>query len=154
MSAEAHVGAPRQDGPTLVPVETGGETMPDSRPSWQRTVCPPWCDASHAESDHPDDRVHRGLVRSVTVVSRVRRFRDGRMIVEDEELEFDVGLSRADGDSVTWLYVGQGPARSIEIAVGDAAALVAAMVDAAGRAEDRMPSAGHAGHGLDAPRAG
>ena len=104
--------------------------MDDSRPSWQADECPPWCTGEHGERDHPDDRVHRGRSTAVPVVAR-RAWFDGEGIRRSAEaVDFEVALSRVDGEPETWLYVGAGPGLSIEVTAESAERLVRAMAEA------------------------
>ena len=103
--------------------------MEESRPSWQSDPCPPWCTGEHAELDHPDDRVHRSRSMAVPVVARRTWFEGEGIRRSAEATEFEVALSRVDGESETWLYVGAGPALSIEVTAESADRLVVAMRD-------------------------
>ena len=101
--------------------------MDESRPSWQVDECPPWCAGGHHELDHPDDRVHRSSWAAVPVVAR-RSWFEGEVLRRTAEgAEFEVGLSRIDGEQDVWLYVGSGPALSIEVTAESAERLVVAM---------------------------
>lgn len=100
-----------------------------SRPSWQVDACPLWCRGDHSEHDHPDDHVHRSDSVAVPVVGR-RTWFDGPSIRREvQTAEFDVALSRRDGDGETWLYVGSGPAMSLDVTVESAERLVRHIVD-------------------------
>ena len=101
--------------------------MDEGRPSWQTDPCPRWCAGGHEESDHPDDRVHRSCAVPVPVVARRTWFEGARLYRHEEAAEFDVALGRVDGEGETWLYVGDGPARSIEVTAESAERLLAAI---------------------------
>ncbi len=101
--------------------------MGESRPSWQRDGCPDWCSGEHGEFDHPDDRAHRSSSLAVPVTVRRTWFEGGSIRHAVDDAEFEVGMSQVDGDTEIWFYVGDGPARSIEIDVQSAARLVEAM---------------------------
>ena len=98
-----------------------------SRPSWQVDACPAWCVVDHGEHDHPDDRVHRSAALSVPVVARRTGFDGARILRSAEATEFDVALSRVDGDWQSWLYVGSGPAMAVEVSAESGQALVRAI---------------------------
>lgn len=104
--------------------------MQQSRPSWQADPCPSWCTGDHAEQDHPDDRVHRGRALTVPVVARRTWFEGGGIRRSAEATEFEVAVSRVDGESETWLYVGAGPAVSIEVTTESAERLARAVSEA------------------------
>lgn len=97
------------------------------RPSWQADDCPPWCTVAHHERDHPDDRVHRGSPVSVPVVHRRVRFDAAGIHRDAETAEFDVALSRVDGEAETWLYAGAGPALAIDVTAESAERLARAI---------------------------
>jgi hypothetical protein len=100
--------------------------MTNRRPSWQLDDCPAWCVVDHREDDHPDDRVHRTDAPSVPVIARSRRF-DPDLTFEVDAADFEVGVSRRDGDVETWIYVGGGSGQQIEITRESAARLVRAL---------------------------
>ncbi len=107
-------------------------------PTWQRTPCPDWCAGGHEEQDLPEDRVHRSVGFSVPTISR--RVVDGDALRHATGIhEYEIGLSRDDGGSETWLYLGAGPEEYLEIGVAGARALVEAL-DAALDAADTEPS--------------
>ena len=105
-----------------------------SRPSWQVDPCPAWCAGGHRESDHPDDRQHRSASIAVPVVVRRTTLESARLVRTAEAAEFEVGLSRADGESDTWLYLGEGPGASIEVSAESARRLLAAAAERLGAA--------------------
>jgi hypothetical protein len=41
-------------------VPTQHQLTSEVRPYWQTRPCPTWCMGMHADSDHPEDRVHYG----------------------------------------------------------------------------------------------
>jgi hypothetical protein len=96
------------------------------RPSWQVDPCPSWCVGEHLESDHPDDRQHRSASFSVAVIARRTELGPDRLVRSAEPTEFEVGLSRTDGEQDTWLYIGEGPGMSIEITAESARRLLGA----------------------------
>lgn len=49
------------------------------RPTWQESVCPPWCVREHLEDDKDGDRDHESIAVSVPVVRVVRVLEDGGM---------------------------------------------------------------------------
>ena len=105
------------------------ETTVESRPSWQVDACPSWCRGDHGEHDHPDDRVHRSDSVAVPVVGRRTVFEGASIRREVHATEFDVALSRPDGECETWLYVGAGPAMSLDVTAESAERLVRHIVD-------------------------
>lgn len=98
--------------------------MPENRPSWQIDPCPPWCQRGHEERDHPDDHVHRSASAAVPVIARRTWFEGGGIRRRAEPAELEVALSRVDGEREIWLYVGDGPARSLEVTVESAERLL------------------------------
>ena len=104
--------------------------MDDARPSWQVDLCPQWCVGGHAEHDHPDDRVHRSAALSVPVVVRRTSFSGPEAHRSTEAAEFEVAVSRVDGETETWAYVGEGPRMFIEVTTESAARLIGAVGDA------------------------
>jgi len=105
-------------------------TVGNTRPSWQLDACPHWCTGGHAEHDHPDDRVHRSAALAVPVVARRTIFDSGELRRSERATEFEVAVSRVDGETATWAYVGDGPAMFIEVTLESAARLVDALGDA------------------------
>ena len=101
----------------------------ESRPSWQVDACPSWCRGDHREHDHPDDRVHRSDSVLVPVVGRRTWFEGAGMRREVQATEVDVALSRLDGECEIWLYVGSGPAMSLDVTAESAERLVRSIVD-------------------------
>jgi hypothetical protein len=102
----------------------------DTRPSWQVDPCPAWCAGGHAEHDHPDDRVHRSPAVAVPVVTRRTAFDGPELRRSTQAAEFEVAVSRVDGEKETWAYVGDGPAMFIEVTTESAARLIDALGDA------------------------
>jgi hypothetical protein len=100
--------------------------MTNPRPSWQRDECPAWCAVDHREDDHPDDRSHRTDTPAVPVIARARRFDDG-LVFETGAMEFEVGVSRPDGEVDTWIYVGAGPGQQLEVSRESAKRLLRAL---------------------------
>ena len=98
----------------------------DRRPSWQSEPCPAWCVGGHQENDHPDDRVHRSTSFPVPVVLRRSEPEGERMARRIEHDDFEVALSRVDGESDTWLYVGNGPGMHLDVTVESARRLLRA----------------------------
>lgn len=98
--------------------------MVTERPSWQVDPCPSWCAGEHGEHDHPDDRQHRSASFSVAVIARRTQLEPERLVRTAEPTEFEVGLSRSDGEQDTWLYIGEGPGMSIEISAESARRLL------------------------------
>lgn len=84
--------------------------MPASRPSWQIHRCPTWCEGGHREDDHSDDRVHRAVGETVEVLSEA----DASTTVS-----LEIAVWRRDGEALTWLYLGAGPGRELQIALPD-----------------------------------
>lgn len=107
--------------------------MNDTRPSWQADPCPGWCAGGHAEHDHPDDRVHRSLAESVPVVVRRTAFGSGGVRRSAEAVEFEVALSRVDGERETWVYIGEGPAMFVEVTAESAGRVLGALADVLAR---------------------
>lgn len=95
-------------------------------PSWQIDPCPAWCAGGHRENDHPDDRRHRSAATAVPVMVRRTTVEGDSLIHAAEPSEFEVGLSRMDGDAETWLYLGDGPGDSVEVAAESAGPLLEA----------------------------
>jgi len=93
----------------------------EAQPSWQIDACPAWCSGGHHEGDHPDDRVHRSLAVAVPVVVRHTRFEGSGIRRSSDAAEFEVALSRVDGEAATWVYLGDGPTRSLEFSAESAA---------------------------------
>ncbi|MBX3099925.1 MAG: hypothetical protein KF761_10130 [Salinibacterium sp.] len=100
-----------------------------SRPSWQADACPPWCRGDHEEGDHPDDRVHRSDSVAVPIVARRTWFEGAGIRREALGTEFEVALSRVDGEQETWLYVGSGTQMSWDVSVESAERLVRQITD-------------------------
>lgn len=84
--------------------------MPASRPSWQMHECPTWCEGGHREDDHVDDRVHRAVGESVEILPGP----DAAVAVP-----LELAVWRRDGEARTWLYLGVGPGRELQIALSD-----------------------------------
>lgn len=80
------------------------------RPAWQIDSCPSWCAATHAATDHPEDRVHRSDGITIPTTLRRRRIDGDELASIEEEVDLEVGIARTDGDTATWLYIGAGPA--------------------------------------------
>ena len=98
-----------------------------SRPSWQVDPCPAWCAGGHREGDHPDDRQHRSASLAVPVVLRRTELAADSLRRTVEAADFEVGLSRVDGEPETWLYLGDGPGRSLELSAESAHRLIEAV---------------------------
>ncbi len=98
------------------------------RPSWQRDACPAWCTATHLENDHPDDRVHHSDGITVMTVGRRRHLVGDKLVTTSEEVDLEIGIARDDGHQTTWLYIGSGPASSVEVELSAADELVAAIL--------------------------
>ncbi|SJM59441.1 hypothetical protein [Gulosibacter sp. 10] len=49
--------------------------------------------------------------------------------------EYEIGLSRADGSTETWVYIGAGPGEYLEVSVESARRLIAALQHVCGREE-------------------
>jgi hypothetical protein len=98
----------------------------EERPTWQVDPCPEWCAGAHAENDHLDDRVHRSEGIAVSAVIRSKRLGAMRVEFEVEADDVEVGLSRTDGQHETWLYVGAGPGREIELSLDTASRVLRA----------------------------
>jgi hypothetical protein len=84
--------------------------------------CPAWCVADHrpvAEGGE-DERTRRH--RSAIV--------DLPAIAPDGALELMIELHRVDGETTTWVYVGDGTDQRLELSVESAARLVAALATA------------------------
>jgi hypothetical protein len=96
------------------------------RPSWQIDACPSWCAGDHHEGDHPEDRQHRSVSFAVPVVTRRTRVVADQISRSAESAEYEVGLSRIDGELETWLYLGEGPGESIEVSAESAHRLLRA----------------------------
>jgi hypothetical protein len=93
-------------------------------PTWQVDPCPEWCASAHHEDDHPDDRVHRSEGIAVPAVIRSRRLTATRVVFDEEATVLEVGISRVDGSNDTWLYLGAGPGRELEVSAGTAMRLL------------------------------
>ena len=100
--------------------------MAPVRPSWQVDPCPAWCVGDHREEDHPDDRQHRSASVAVPVVVRRTAVQHDALVRAAESAEFEVGVSRRDGEQDTWLYLGEGPGASLEVSAESAERLLAA----------------------------
>lgn len=98
------------------------------RPAWQIDPCPRWCAATHTVGDHPEDRVHRSDGITISTVARRRHPEAGELTSTEEEVDLEVGIARTDGDTVTWLYIGAGPASSVEVQLQAADEIVAAIL--------------------------
>ena len=57
------------------------------------------------------------VLRSTTVAGE-------RLVRDAETAELEVGLSRVDGEPETWLYLGDGPGRSLELTAESARRLL------------------------------
>lgn len=86
------------------------------RPAWQQSPCPAWCSGGHDDADHPDDRVHRSSSTSVPVISRRLIGVDPTEYVQGIS-DYEVGLVRRDGESMTWLFIGSGPEEYVEVSL-------------------------------------
>ena len=71
--------------------------------------------------------MHRSAPETVPVVARHTGFEGVRIRRSAEAAEFDVALSRVDGQWQTWLYVGSGPAMAIEVSAESGRALARAI---------------------------
>ncbi|MCD6640172.1 MAG: hypothetical protein LT071_09695 [Nocardioides sp.] len=72
------------------------------RPSWQQEPCPPWCERTHLESDHLEDRFHQSegtLVPAMVVDDPLSSPPTMRLT------ELVVVAVRHPGDSTTWIRV-------------------------------------------------
>jgi hypothetical protein len=98
------------------------------RPSWQRDACPAWCTATHRENDHADDRVHHSDGITVATVGWRRHVVGDKIVTTDKNVDLEVGIARDDGQQTTWLYIGSGPASSVEVALSAADELVGAIL--------------------------
>lgn len=98
--------------------------MQENRPRWQAHACPEWCDGGHQEDDHVDDRLHSriGETTAITVIS------NGQPVVD----ELEVALWRRDGEAQTWLYMGFGGGREIDVAVADVNRVLASILEVLG----------------------
>ena len=119
-----------------MPRPEGRDSTVESRPSWQTDACPPWCVGGHGELDHPDDRVHRSRSVVVPVVARHTWFEGALLRRSADAVDFDVAISQVDGESDIWLYVGAGPAASIEVTLESAERLVRAIGEVAALGRD------------------
>lgn len=97
-------------------------------PAWQAQPCPSWCEGGHADTDHPDDRVHRSAGTVVAVRSRRLVGVDPLRRLESAH-EYEIGLSKDDADGQTWLYIGAGVEEYIEVALADGVRLVEVLRD-------------------------
>ena len=90
------------------------------QPSWQVDECPRWCAVDHADSDHPDDRVHRSMAAPVPVIFRESILSAAGVLHPVGAAEAEIGISRADGDPQVWIYVGVGRGAEIELSLESA----------------------------------
>lgn len=113
----------------------------DDGPVGMLEPCPPWCAREHRKDDPMDDRAHVSDGTESPAIERIVMAHDDALIWERRALVFQIGLHRDVGGDRTWLYVGDGERRGVEIAVEDAAGLVdiVARHIAAARA-DAMPA--------------
>jgi hypothetical protein len=81
--------------------------MAESKASWLRESCPPWCVATHREEDFPDDREHQGPVREVPAVLLSRTYPEpGRLVETAEATTLDVVRHCRAGSREEWVYIG------------------------------------------------
>jgi len=81
----------------------------------EETQCPAWCVAYHAAEDEGTAR-HRGAIVDVPVVA------------SSGAVELMIEMHMLDGETVPWVYVGDGVDRSIEISRESVARLARALV--------------------------
>jgi len=86
-----------------------------ARPSWQQDDCSAWCEGDHHEDDQPVDCTHHSGGISVPVVTREQSISGGQLYVTIDAGDFEIGLTRMDGQADTWLYIGGGAQQHIEI---------------------------------------
>lgn len=88
--------------------------MPVRRPRWQVEECPRWCIRTHAQDDHPDDRVHVSEGAIVPVIERVTAPVDSVFAESVQSVDIIVGLRR-DGTGTTWVHLADDERRGFEL---------------------------------------
>lgn len=91
-----------------------------SRARWQEDDCPAWCTREHRDDDHPEDRRHLGESRAVPVIAQHRELRESGLVEVVEAIELEIGLSRRDGETTTWVYLGDGRRQHLELSMESA----------------------------------
>lgn len=94
------------------------------RPSWQHEDCPPWCEGGHAETDHPEDHIHRSAGIAIPVIMRRTFVTDGKLAHIVEATDLELGFSRAVDDSDTWVYLGIGEGWELELSLESARRII------------------------------
>ncbi len=103
------------------------------RPTWQQDDCPSWCAVAHHEDDHPDDRKHVSVTRTVPVVELAVDGPTGRDVPRATELV--VLAQRRDGAVDTWLYVGDGREQLLQVTPGSWRRLVGSILEHLGEVD-------------------
>jgi len=83
----------------------------------RREGCPEWCVADHDEEDEGERVRHRSVVTEVSVIERnVASAGDTTVLV--------IEMYRFDGESTTWVYVGDGFDQYLEVSLESIARLL------------------------------
>lgn len=91
-----------------------------ARPSWQHDDCPAWCDGGHRENDQSDDWVHHSAGITIPVITRELSIVNRQLHTAIEASTFELGLTHLDGQSETWLYLGDGTGQHINVSLESA----------------------------------
>ena len=89
--------------------------MSTPTPSWLTEPCPPWCSRAHTPLDHPDDRAHTSEPITIPTVERIPMASADGIRYRQDALTLQVGLHRLIGAHDTWVYIGDGFERGIEV---------------------------------------
>ena len=73
--------------------------------------------------------MHRGVAVTVPVVARRTSFVGNEIKRTADSTEFEVAVSRVDGERETWAYLGDGPGMFIEVSAESAARLMGVLAD-------------------------
>lgn len=84
-------------------------------PSWLNEPCPTWCTRTHAMHDHPADRAHTSEPVTIPTVERVIVASGDGIRYRHETLTLQIGLHRLIGEPDTWVYIGDGYERGVDI---------------------------------------
>jgi len=82
--------------------------------------CPEWCVAQHQVEDEGGVRRHRSAAVSLGVIER-------NVASAGEATEVAIEMHRTEGESTTWVYVGDGFDQYLELSLESVRRLVAAL---------------------------
>ena len=86
----------------------------------RREGCPEWCVADHDEEDEGERVRHRSVVTEVSVIER-------NVASAGEATEVAIEMHRTEGESTTWVYVGDGFDQYLEVSLESVRRLMATL---------------------------